>query len=78
MFRYSDINFELLGEIVQRVSGDPLELFANHEVFQPLGMIDTSFRSVEGQPPAGRRYDQLIAPSEQTPEGMLRGTVPSP
>jgi uncharacterized protein YbbC (DUF1343 family)/CubicO group peptidase (beta-lactamase class C family) len=77
-FRYSDINFELLGEIVQRVSGDPLELFANHEVFQPLGMIDTSFRNVEGQPPAGRRYDQLIAPTEQTPEGMLRGVVHDP
>src|SRR5947209_7283160 len=78
MFRYSDIDFELLGEIVQRVSGDPLELFANQEVFQPLGMIDTSFRSVEEQPPAGRRYDQLIAPTEQTPEGMLRGVVHDP
>src|SRR5439155_17059362 len=27
VFRYSDINFFLLGEIVQRVSGEPLEQF---------------------------------------------------
>src|SRR4029077_9805828 len=56
-FRYSDINFELLGEIVRRVSGDSLALFASHEVFQPLGMIDTTFRSAEPpqQRPPGRR-----------------------
>jgi uncharacterized protein YbbC (DUF1343 family)/CubicO group peptidase (beta-lactamase class C family) len=57
VFRYSDINFELLGEIVRRVSGKPLDEFARREVFEPLGMRDTSFRPcperaqrVEGSP----------------------------
>jgi uncharacterized protein YbbC (DUF1343 family)/CubicO group peptidase (beta-lactamase class C family) len=68
-FRYSDINFELLGEIVRRVSGDDLDVFAAREVFAPLGMHDTKFRSAE----IGR-----IAPTEQTPEGMLRGIVHDP
>jgi uncharacterized protein YbbC (DUF1343 family) len=43
VFRYSDINFELLGEIVRRVSGLPLDEFAAKEIFQPVGMTDTSF-----------------------------------
>src|SRR3954468_2745363 len=77
-FRYSDINFELLGEIVKRVSGDDLALFADHEIFQPLDMIDTSFRSVNGQEPDRRRTNTRIAPTEQTPEGMLRGVVHDP
>jgi uncharacterized protein YbbC (DUF1343 family)/CubicO group peptidase (beta-lactamase class C family) len=70
-FRYSDINFELLGEIVRRVSGVDLDVFAKREVFAPLGMRDTGFRP-------SRQYDKRIAPTEQTPEGMLRGVVHDP
>jgi len=81
-FRYSDINFELLGEIVKRVSGEPLDVFAKKEIFEPLGMHDTAFRSAGGSPAvplaARRRYDKRIAPTEQTPEGMLRGVVHDP
>jgi uncharacterized protein YbbC (DUF1343 family) len=44
VFRYSDINYELLGEIVRRVSGKPLDVFARERVFVPLGMRDTGFR----------------------------------
>jgi uncharacterized protein YbbC (DUF1343 family) len=43
-FVYSDINFELLGEIVRRVSGKPLDQFAADEFYRPLGMRDTAFR----------------------------------
>ena len=42
-FVYSDINFELLGEIVRRVSGKPLDQFAREQIFEPLGMRDTTF-----------------------------------
>ena len=44
IFRYSDINYTLLGEIVHRVSGEPLDVFARKNIFQPLGMKDTGFR----------------------------------
>src|SRR5205085_4074191 len=52
------------------------------EIFTPLGMNDTAFRSAGG-PPAGppaarRRGANRIAPTEQTPEGMLRGVVHDP
>ena len=70
IFRYSDINYILLGEIVRRVSGEPLDVFAKKNVFAPLGMTDTTFRPA----PSSR-----IAPTEQVAgEGMLRGVVHDP
>jgi uncharacterized protein YbbC (DUF1343 family)/CubicO group peptidase (beta-lactamase class C family) len=42
-FVYSDINYELLGWIVEQVSGQPLELFVRERIFEPLGMRDTMF-----------------------------------
>jgi uncharacterized protein YbbC (DUF1343 family)/CubicO group peptidase (beta-lactamase class C family) len=68
-FRYSDVNFILLGEIVRRVSGEPLDVFATKNIFEPLGMSDTRFRPVK----SGR-----IAPTEMSEEGMLRGVVHDP
>ena len=43
-FVYSDINFELLGEVVRRVSGKPLDQFAREQIFEPLGMRETTFK----------------------------------
>ena len=42
-FVYSDINYFLLGDIVRRVSGQPLDRFAHERIFEPLGMKDTMF-----------------------------------
>jgi uncharacterized protein YbbC (DUF1343 family)/CubicO group peptidase (beta-lactamase class C family) len=42
-FVYSDINFETLGEIVQRISGLPLNQFAKVEIFNKLNDRDTFF-----------------------------------
>lgn len=80
-FLYSDLNFVLLGEIVGRVSGRPLDVFAAERLFRPLDMRDTRFRPSADL--AGR-----IAPTEAcTPLGwpcggpaavMLRGTVHDP
>lgn len=43
-FTYSDIGFIALGEIVARVSGMPLDQFAQKNIFGPLGMHQTGFR----------------------------------
>jgi uncharacterized protein YbbC (DUF1343 family)/CubicO group peptidase (beta-lactamase class C family) len=61
VFRYSDINFELLGEIVRRVSGVPLDEFAQREVFRPLGMKDTFF--VRADPVALGEISAIVRPS---------------
>lgn len=42
-FVYSDINFIVLGELVQRLSGTPLERYAEANIFEPLGMKHTRF-----------------------------------
>ena len=65
IFRYSDVNYILLGEIVRRVSGEPLDLFAKKNVFAPLGMRDTRFRPAQSS---------RIAPTEDG----LRGVVHDP
>jgi len=68
VFRYSDVNFILLAEIVQRVSGMKLEQFVAREIYQPLKMNDTSFL-----PPRSKRG--RIAPTQRIGAEMLRGRV---
>ena len=58
---YSDFNAILLGEIVRRAAGVPLDVFAAREIFAPLGLEQTMFR-----PP--RRLMPRIAPT-----GVWRG-----
>jgi uncharacterized protein YbbC (DUF1343 family)/CubicO group peptidase (beta-lactamase class C family) len=71
-FRYSDINFILLGEIVRRVSGMGLNEFAAKHVFAPLHMDSTRFLPPEDWRPR-------IAPTEKDETGgMLRGVVHDP
>jgi CubicO group peptidase (beta-lactamase class C family) len=41
--RYSDLGFVLLGEIIEIVSGLPLEQFEKQNVFIPLGMKNTTY-----------------------------------
>ena len=70
-FKYSDINFILLGEIVRRVSNKPLNEFAAAEIFKPLKMKDTLFL------PA-KKLRQRIAPTEIVGGQLLRGIVHDP
>lgn len=43
-FVYSDINFAVLGEVIQRISGQSLDDYAKRHIFGPLRMSDTAFR----------------------------------
>jgi len=72
-FIYSDINFGLLGEVVRRVSGRPLDQFAREEVSLPLGMNETMFN-----PPA--ELKARAAPTEQYPRmpAPRKGVVHDP
>jgi len=71
-YRYSDINFILLGLIVERASGSTLDAFCAKEIFQPLKMKDTAWRSLE--PGDVSR----IAPTTVTAGKPLRGIVHDP
>ena len=72
-FVYSDINFILLGELVHRLSGQPLNEYARQNVFLPLGMAETMFL-----PPAS--LGPRIAPTERLAGDALplRGVVHDP
>ena len=71
-YRYSDINFILLGEILERITMQPLSLYAQESVFGPLGMTDTGFR------PANEKLAR-IAPTTRMEDGsVLRGVVHDP
>ncbi|MES2738530.1 MAG: exo-beta-N-acetylmuramidase NamZ domain-containing protein [Verrucomicrobiota bacterium] len=71
-FRYSDINFILLGEVVRRVSGESLDAFTQKQLFSPLKMTSTRYL-----PPAD--WQSKTAPTEKDENGvMLRGVVHDP
>lgn len=70
-FRYSDINFFLLGEIVRRVSHMPLQDFVQREIYGPLKMKDTGFLPPRDKLPR-------IAPTEVVNGKPWRGIVHDP
>ncbi len=43
VFRYSDINFILLGALLERVTGEAEDVYVQQNVFAPLGMEDTRY-----------------------------------
>lgn len=71
VYAYSDINFEVLGELVRRVSGETLDQYCARHIFAPLGMRDTGFR-----PPAQERA--RIAPTLQWRGREIWGEVHDP
>jgi CubicO group peptidase (beta-lactamase class C family) len=43
LFHYSDINFILVGAIIEKITGEPLDTYVPANVFAPLGMSDTRY-----------------------------------
>ena len=71
-FVYSDINFIMLGALVERVSGEPLDAYTEKHIFTPLKMAHTRF-----DPPPS--WLPKIAPTQyDEKEHMLRGVVHDP
>lgn len=70
-FRYSDVGFIVLGELVERISGLSLDQFAQKHIFEPLQMTDTGFN-----PPAKQR--ERIAPTGLRDGKVILGEVHDP
>ena len=71
-FVYSDINFVVLGALVERLSGESLDEYAAKHVFGPLGMKETRFN-----PP--HSWEPRIAPTEEDENHhLLRAVVHDP
>lgn len=60
--RYSDLGFVLLGQIIETVSGLPLERFVEENIFKPLGMEHTAYN-----PGASGRFPKIAATSHGNP-----------
>lgn len=67
-FRYADINFILLGEVINRASGYPLDSFCRQQFFEQLAMGETFFK------PPGERLAE-IAPTAGEHAESFRGIV---
>ena len=71
-FLYSDVNFIVLGALVERVSGMSLDEYCRKHIFLPLNMAHTRFL-----PPAA--WLPKIAPTQfDEHDKMLRGVVHDP
>jgi len=69
--QYSDTGFILLGEVVRRVSGEPLDAYLRHVIFRPLGLTETTFHPVP-------RLRERVAPTEFVDGRLLLGEVHDP
>ena len=70
-FKYSDVNFIVLGKIVEKLSGKSLHEYAQDSIFRPLGMSKTGFL-----PPPELR--DKCAPTEQREGRWMQGEVHDP
>jgi SSS family transporter len=69
-FRYSDINFILLGDLIETLSGHPEDEYATEHIFAPLGMSHTRYlpflKACSGVQPLGSAIT-----SSSLPEGTM-------
>lgn len=83
-FRYSDINYILLGQLVRKVSGQPLDVFAHARIFAPLGMRASGYLPLRHVGPSAIAPTQRIAadagasPHGDAAGGLLQGVVHDP
>jgi len=70
-FIYSDINFQLLDEILRRITNQRLDIFCEKEIFGPLKMHDTGYN-----PPTEKIA--RVAPTTVTEGKVLQGIVHDP
>jgi CubicO group peptidase (beta-lactamase class C family) len=60
--KYSDLGFVILGEIIETVSGMPLENFMKQNIFLPLRMENTTFNPLKSG-----RFEKIAATSHGNP-----------
>jgi CubicO group peptidase (beta-lactamase class C family) len=63
-FRYSDINYILLGRLVEQTAGMGIDRFVQQRFYGPLGMRDTGYLPL-ARMPAG-----AIAPTQRGPDSL--------
>ena len=67
-FEYSDINFITLGALVEKLSGEPLDVYAQRHIFAPLGMTQTRYLP----------FNEACGPEEILGAAVVLPAPPSP
>ncbi len=70
-FAYTDVGFIVLGKLVERVSGQPLDEYARDVLYQPLGMPTTGFNPAD-------ELRQRAAATERRGGAWMAGEVHDP
>jgi len=70
-FKYSDVNFIVLGKIVEKLSGQDLNAFSRKNIFEPIGMQESGFLP-------GENLRKRAAPTEQRDGAWIQGEVHDP
>jgi len=71
-FRYADINFILLGEIVRRSSSFTLDQFASSQIFAPLKMTETLFNPDQE---LGQRCSSTMGGERNSYQGSVQDSL---
>ena len=68
IYSYSNLGYALLGLMIERVARMPYETFMERSIFEPLGMVDTSFYSTYAADAGfATPYDSAGTPVEEYP-----------
>ena len=70
-FKYSDVNFIVLGKIVEKISGKTLDAYTRENIFEPLGMKETGYLPNES-------LRSRCAPTEKRDGNWIQGQVHDP
>ena len=77
---YGDLDFIVLGALVEQISNQPLDAFCSERIFEPLGMRDTFFCPQAGADALDEGLRRRFAATENCPwrERILWGEVHDP
>jgi uncharacterized protein YbbC (DUF1343 family)/CubicO group peptidase (beta-lactamase class C family) len=70
-FKYSDVNFIVLGKLVEKISGKSLDVYARENIFGPLAMDDSGYLPIES-------LTARCAPTEKREGSWIQGQVHDP
>jgi CubicO group peptidase (beta-lactamase class C family) len=78
VFRYSDINFILLGALIEQITGEAEDVYVQQNVFGPLGLEDTHYlpptKACGPHTTIGAAIAWAPAPQGQVPDACPAGT----
>ncbi len=76
-YSYATINYDVLGAIIQKVSGQLFEDYITENVFIPFGLDNTYIYSQNDNPNMAKGYKQFMFHAEEYNSPIFRGNRPA-